>query len=167
MNQQKKYILGICLGAQLISEALGGKAYPHTQKEIGWWPVEFTKEATDVYFCNVPEVLNVLEFHGDTFDLPEGATLLASSKACKNQAFGFDERVFGLQFHPEMTNPQIETIVQELGSKLGDGPYIQKATDLLNKEDLLESSRKLLAGLLDYIDGKFNEHYKEEEESFL
>ncbi|HSB14852.1 MAG TPA: gamma-glutamyl-gamma-aminobutyrate hydrolase family protein [Bryobacteraceae bacterium] len=103
-----KPVLGVCLGAQLIARALGARVYRNEAKEIGWFPVHFTKEcAGDSLFdgFNGPET--VFHWHGETFDLPEGARLLASSDACRNQAFRWGRNVYGIQFHLEVTPEMI------------------------------------------------------------
>lgn len=78
-------VLGVCFGAQLIASALGARVYRNSQKEIGWFPIERTVHATDV-FC-FPKKCTVFHWHGETFDLPEGAVQLARSQGCSNQAF--------------------------------------------------------------------------------
>jgi GMP synthase (glutamine-hydrolysing) len=101
--QVGKPVLGICLGAQLIAKALRAKVYANGKKEIGWAPVTFTDAArNDPLFCgHYSEV--IFHWHGETFDLPAGAELLASSAQCRHQAFRFGDRVYGLQFHLEVT----------------------------------------------------------------
>jgi GMP synthase-like glutamine amidotransferase len=100
-------VLGICLGAQLIAKALGAPVYKNTVKEIGWAPVTFTSNAQrDPLFAHLSSE-TVFHWHGDTFDLPEGAELLASSARCRNQAFRLGDRVYGLQFHLEVTPAMI------------------------------------------------------------
>jgi GMP synthase (glutamine-hydrolysing) len=97
-------VLGICLGAQLIARALGGRVYRNPVKEIGWFDVSWTPEAaTDALFSGLPPVENVFHWHGETFDLPAGAVLLASSAACRNQGFRVGRNVYGMQFHLEVT----------------------------------------------------------------
>jgi GMP synthase (glutamine-hydrolysing) len=101
---EKKPMLGICLGAQLIAKALGSRVYPNKQREVGWHPVLMTPAARqDPYFSKLPNPLEVLHWHGDTFDLPKGAVHLARSSRCENQAFRWDESVYALQFHLEAT----------------------------------------------------------------
>ena len=89
--------LGICLGAQLMARALGARVYPGPAKEIGFSPLRFPEENLLSPFGNLP----VLHWHGDTFDLPQGALNLAATPLCAQQAFSFGKRALGFQFHPE------------------------------------------------------------------
>jgi GMP synthase (glutamine-hydrolysing) len=101
-------VLGICLGAQLIAKALGARVYKNGVTEIGWAPVTFTSLAQrDPLFAHLPRSETIFHWHGDTFDLPEGAELLALSVQCRNQAFRLGDRVYGLQFHLEVTPAMI------------------------------------------------------------
>jgi len=107
--QRGQGILGICLGAQLIAQALGGRVYRSAQSEIGWFQVLLSGGAhADPIFSRIGSSPTVFQWHNDTFDLPPGATLLASSEACPNQAFRCGENIYGLQFHPEMTAAMID-----------------------------------------------------------
>jgi GMP synthase (glutamine-hydrolysing) len=97
-------VLGICLGSQLLAKALGAKVYPNPIKEIGWYPLDLTPAAeADRLFAGCPAEQVVFQWHGDTFDLPEGAVHLASSTACTHQAFRYGDNAYGLQFHIEIT----------------------------------------------------------------
>lgn len=99
-----KPVLGVCLGAQLIAKALGARVYANHVKEVGWAPVTFADAAlSDPLFMGMAEAEVIFHWHGETFDLPAGAELLASSVACRNQAFRVGDRIYGLQFHLEVT----------------------------------------------------------------
>ena len=118
-------ILGICLGAQLIADALAAKVTQNKHEEIGWFPVESAK-GVDL----LPESFTAFHWHGDTFGIPEGAQLLASSTACRNQAFLYRESVLGLQFHLESTEESARLLVQNCG--VTECTWVQSADAILN-----------------------------------
>ncbi|MDJ0848440.1 MAG: gamma-glutamyl-gamma-aminobutyrate hydrolase family protein [Myxococcota bacterium] len=102
-------ILGICLGAQLLARALGAGVRPGKEKEIGWYDVELSQAARDdPLFAHFGPRERIFQWHGDVFDLPEGAVHLASSPACPNQAFRWGDSAYGFQFHLEADRPMIE-----------------------------------------------------------
>ncbi|GAB4128389.1 MAG: type 1 glutamine amidotransferase [Thermogutta sp.] len=102
-------ILGICLGAQLLAKTLGARVYPNAVKEIGWYDIHLTEASgDDALFLGLPGELVTFQWHGDTFDLPQGAVLLAFGPQCRHQAFRFGTHAWGLQFHPEMTVEMID-----------------------------------------------------------
>ena len=101
--------LGICLGAQLMARALGAKVYPGSSKEIGWSPIELSQAGKNSPLAVLgTDEAAVLHWHGDTFDLPIGATHLASSSKYHNQAFCAGKNALALQFHPEVTARGLE-----------------------------------------------------------
>lgn len=102
----KKPTIGICLGAQLIAHALGAKVYAGQHKEIGWSRLQLTNLPN--HPLGALENTPVLHWHGDTFDLPKDAQLLASSELYPHQAFQYGHNVFGLQFHIEVAGDYLE-----------------------------------------------------------
>jgi len=106
-------ILGVCLGSQILAAAAGGRVYPGPAQEIGWFPIAVTDAGRRDPVLGVfsPEAV-VFHWHGDTFDLPGGATLLASSRLYANQAFRIGTRAYGVQFHPEITAGMVDEWVE-------------------------------------------------------
>ena len=113
-------VLGICLGAQLIARALGGRAYPHTVPELGFVPLTLDGEAAaDPLLGGLESPLHVMQWHYQTFDLPPGARLLATGEACRNQIFRAGEATYAFQCHFEVTGAMVESWVGD-GGKLPD-----------------------------------------------
>jgi GMP synthase (glutamine-hydrolysing) len=107
-------VLGICLGAQLLAKAAGARVYANHAKEIGWYEIELTPEASDdSLFGGCERRQTVFQWHGDTFDLPSGAVCLARSELCERQAFRYRSKAYGLQFHVEVTAPMVEAWLSE------------------------------------------------------
>jgi GMP synthase-like glutamine amidotransferase len=119
--------LGVCLGAQLLARAAGARVYPNQPgatlvREVGWGAVHFTQSAAEEpVLAGLDSAEMMLHWHGDTFDLPRGATLLASTLHCQNQMFRLRTRLFGVQFHPEIDEADIEVWIRE------DADYIEGA----------------------------------------
>lgn len=145
-----KPVLGICLGAQLIANAMGARVYPNARKEIGWFDVE--QVGTSGGHFLFPQTLPVFHWHGETFDLPPGAIHLARSAACAHQAFQLGERVIGLQFHLETTPDSAMAMIAHCGDELIEGPFVQSAVTLQAVDDA--AYRKInvwMARVLDYL----------------
>ncbi len=101
-------VLGICLGAQLIAQVLGSPVRKHSEREIGWYDVQFNDLAlSDPLFSHFNQSEKIFQIHGDTFDIPKSASQLASTKTCNSQAFKYGENVYGLQFHLEVDQAMI------------------------------------------------------------
>ncbi|MDR2162007.1 MAG: glutamine amidotransferase [Desulfovibrio sp.] len=100
-------LLGVCLGAQLAASALGAAVYPSGGKEIGWGTIRLTAEGERSCLRHLRDV-PVLHWHGDTFDLPPGAELLASTDKTQRQAFLLGSRLLAVQFHPEAETEELE-----------------------------------------------------------
>ncbi|WP_246070712.1 type 1 glutamine amidotransferase [Paenibacillus kobensis] len=148
--QQGIKVLGICLGAQMLAELLGGKVYRHSVKEIGWHRIERTGE-THPWMTSMPEEFYSFQWHGDTFDLPPGAQWLARSGACGHQAFAWGDHVMGLQFHWETTPACIEQMLERWAVELIDSPYIQSAEQIRAEYARSSDSFRLLYALLDRL----------------
>ena len=101
-------ILGICLGAQLLANALGGEVFRHKHSEIGWHAVHKTNAGNeDILFNQWQEKEHIFQWHGDTFKLPNNAKLLLEGTGCKNQAFCYQDQCYGFQFHLESDEKMI------------------------------------------------------------
>jgi GMP synthase (glutamine-hydrolysing) len=134
-------VWGVCLGAQLLAGALGARVYPGERPEVGLLPVELTSAASsDPVFAEAPSSFPTLQWHGDTFDLPEGATLLASSPAYPNQAFRIG-RSYALQFHIEVS--------LELATEWGEVPAYAQSLEATLGPGALD---RLLAGVEEHAD---------------
>jgi GMP synthase-like glutamine amidotransferase len=147
-----KPVFGICLGAQLIAKALGASVSKNPYKEIGWFPVERVVSARQTLVETlIPEQAEVFHWHGETFELPAGATHFATSKVCANQAFLFGNRVIGLQFHLEITREGVEMLIHYCGSELEPGVYVQQTNELLRDEHNFLRVHSLINPILQYL----------------
>jgi GMP synthase (glutamine-hydrolysing) len=101
-------VLGLCLGAQIMAKALGARVFNGKRKELGWSPLELTDSGRKSALAELGRRTAVLHWHGDTFDLPREAELLASTRLYANQAFAWRRHALGLQFHVEVTTRGLE-----------------------------------------------------------
>ena len=140
-------VLGVCLGAQLIASACGAAVYPNTVKEIGWLPIQGVAPDTgdngdgdgdagaeQPATFRFPPFLEVFHWHGDTFDLPEGAVRLARSNGALNQAFQLGRSVIGMQFHLDMTPDSARALVEHCRAELVPSMYVQSEQRILAAE---------------------------------
>jgi GMP synthase-like glutamine amidotransferase len=146
-----KPVLGICLGAQLIACAMGSKVYKNSETEIGWFPVQSVSTSNSSLF-SFPSSLDVFHWHGETFDLPPGATILASSEGCKNQAFQLGSSVIGLQFHLETTPESAKELVRNCRDELIQSKCVQTEEQILSIDtERYVSINNLMGRVLDFI----------------
>ncbi|MES9825853.1 MAG: gamma-glutamyl-gamma-aminobutyrate hydrolase family protein [Candidatus Thiodiazotropha endolucinida] len=144
-------VLGICLGAQLIACSLGAEVFSNSVKEIGWIPIRAVNSDNQSVLL-FPEETAVFHWHGETFNLPMGATRIAESAACKNQAYQIGKHVIGLQFHLETTPASAQAIVENCRDELVEGEYIQTATEILSvPQEQYRSINSLMEDVLEYI----------------
>jgi GMP synthase-like glutamine amidotransferase len=150
----KRKVLGICLGAQLIAEALGSRVFKNREKEIGWFPVRTEGEYGELDIHSAfPEHYMPFHWHGETFDLPGGATNLGSSEACRNQGFLYADHVLALQFHLEITPEITEGLLQHASHDLTAGPFVQSEREIREGLENCPGNKALLFGLLDRFTG--------------
>lgn len=151
----QKAVLGVCLGSQLIAAALGSRVFPNTEKEIGWFPISFTPQAAQhPLFSKFPNSLSVFHWHGDTFDLPANAQLIASSTACKNQIFTIAQHVVALQCHLEATPELLQAMLANCANELiSNKPFIQQRSQIESLA-LQHTLQDWLFAILDFLESQ-------------
>lgn len=143
-------VLGICLGAQLVADVLGSRVYPNAEKEIGWFPIEATVGAsTNSLLATLPQRLEVFHWHGDTFDIPAGAVHIARSAGCAHQAYVYEERVVGLQFHLETTPASARLLIAHCGEEIVGGRYVQTSKLMLEDPRRFATINRVMHEMLD------------------
>jgi GMP synthase-like glutamine amidotransferase len=145
-----KVVIGVCLGAQMIVNSLGAKVYRNAYKEIGWFPIRKADSIKSQLFAGLPGEIDVFHWHGETFDLPKDAELIASSRACKNQVFVINDKVVGFQCHLETTAESLNSINDACRSELIAATYIQSEEKM--REGEKKYSKKMHEALFRILD---------------
>ena len=150
-----KTVVGICLGSQLIAETLGSRVYRNKVKEIGWFPVVGVNgRPCSPLLDKFSEKETVFHWHGETFDIPEGAFHGFTSDGCRNQFFIYKERVVALQFHLEVTEKLLDSMIVNGIEEIVPAQYIQDEEQLRNGSFHAERNNELMYSLLDGLDKK-------------
>ncbi len=157
-----KALLGICFGAQLLAEALGGKIFTNTCKEIGWHQVSLNQDGRESFlFENIPDSFTTFHWHTDHFSLPDNCAKLASSEATENQAFVCsDHPLVGLQFHPEYTRDMVRFFAREHSHNWQPDLHVSGKDRVLAETERLPDTYWLMKDLLTNIEGEFARRIK-------
>ncbi len=135
-----KVVIGICLGAQLVAEVMGAKVYKNNYREIGWFDIYPNPRISNTILKEIfSQKIEVFHWHGDTFDIPDGAIPIASSQATQNQGFVFDNRVIALQFHLETTPESAKALIENCRNDLDSSKYVQ------NKQEIMSNLKRFNA----------------------
>jgi len=148
-----KPIMGICLGAQLLADTLGAHVYENRHVEMGWFPVKAPGGKNKPKFLEgLPDEITVFHWHSRTFDLPAEAVQLFESEGCKNQGFIYNGRVVALQFHPEVNEERILSLIKRFGDGMENGLFVQKKEEMLGQKEYLAATKEFLFLVLDKLE---------------
>ena len=150
--RRDKYILGICLGAQLIARACAAKVTKNKYREIGWFDITISeRNLPDILKGVFSEKTEVFHWHGDIFEIPQGAMHFAASEACANQGFILNGRVIAMQFHIETTKDSAALLVQNCRHELDGSTYVQSEEQIFTDSTRFNRINKMLSRLMENI----------------
>lgn len=147
---QDKHMLGICLGSQLLAEALGAAVYDNPEQEIGWFEIDKKDQSID-YFDNK---FMAFHWHGQTYDIPEDAKCLGSSEACQNQGFILNNRFFAFQFHLEATSDSIELMLKNCARDVTNDRFVQSEKEIKDNFKYINQINNNMLKVLNYLKNK-------------
>ena len=147
-----KPAIGLCLGGQLIANAVGAAVSRNPEQERGWNPVYKVENTPETCF-QIPDQITVMQWHGETFELPKGAVRLASNAACANQLYQIGKNVLGFQFHPEITPQALQLFLDNAEMKPAfSGMYVQPAHELKQMSAAqFQAGNQLMNRAIDYV----------------
>jgi GMP synthase-like glutamine amidotransferase len=146
-----KTLLGICLGAQLIADALGGKVTRNPHREIGWFPLDILPATNNPVAAILADYPEVFHWHGDTFALPSGADWIAKSQGCLHQAYCVDKRIWGFQFHLETTPDSARALITHCADDIDGSRYTQTAEDMLRNTERFSRINRVMSQVIEVI----------------
>lgn len=147
-------VLGICLGGQLIADQLGGTVTKAPQPEYGWYTITQNAafhEKSNNQVLQIPETIEVFQWHEDTFSIPPGCVHLYSSDSCLNQAFLYNDRVIGLQFHPEMHKASIQGFLKYACNEIKEKELVHIQEDIEHRIHLCSQGHKFINIIMKYL----------------
>ncbi len=147
-----KPAIGLCLGGQLIANALGASVSRNQHQELGWMDVGRVSHIPENYF-QIPEKINIMQWHSETFEIPRGGVRLAQNNVCQNQMYQIGRNVLGFQFHPEMTPHALQLLIEnEEDSAVFNGEYVQPIAELKKTiKSKFEQGNQLLNRAIEYV----------------
>lgn len=148
-----KTVIGICLGSQLIAHVLGENVCKNREREIGWFDISLTgtKDSENLLNTGFANPVKVFHWHGETYEIPANSIHLAYSAACGNQAFLYNEKVLGLQFHLEVTEQSIGAMIENGRNELVKGTFVQSESEILSQMAGIGSNNRIMFQILDKL----------------